>query len=260
VTEVANKQKEPKKKPANDFWSPSSSILWAIAVYFVAQAIAGSLLLIYPIFRGWGSDRTELWLENSVAQFWAMLLFGTAVMGLVWVLLRLRQKPLSYIGWKKVKGVDFLYALSGFGLYFIVYVVVAVIAQAISPSLNLEQEQQIGFEAVKTPLELTMVFIALVVVPPLAEETLMRGFLYTGLRKKWPKWLSAVVVSILFAAAHLQFGNGAPLLWVAAIDTFALSLVLVYLRERTGGLAAPILLHGLKNGIAFTLLFIIGIS
>ena len=242
------------------FWPPSASILLTMAIYFFAQAVAGAVLLLYPMVRGWGSDRTELWLDGSVAQFWAHVLFGTAVVGFVWTLLKLQGKNLKSIGLKKFVWRDVLYALSGFGLYFLVYVLVAVIAQAISPNLNLEQEQQIGFTAVKTPLQLSMVFIALVIIPPLAEEILMRGFLYTSLLAKWHKWAATLVVSVLFAIAHLQFGSGAPLLWVAAIDTFALSLVLVYLREKTGGLGAPILLHGLKNSIAFTLLFIIGVN
>src|SRR5690606_18538260 len=127
------------------------------------------------------------------------------------------------------------------------------------PSIDFEQNQQIGFETAKTAAQLALVFVSLVVIPPIVEEILFRGFLYKGLRTKWPKWLSTLVVSVLFAIAHLQFGSGAPLLWVAAIDTFALSLVLVYLREKTNGLSAPILLHAFKNAIAFTLLFIIGV-
>src|SRR5690606_7282850 len=107
--------------------------------------------------------------------------------------------------------------------------------------------------------QLILVFISLVLLPPFVEEVLARGFLYTGLKTKWPVWAAAVVTSLIFAAAHLEFGSGAPLLWVAAIDTFTLSLVLIYLREKTGKLGASIMLHMLKNGVAFVLLFIVGI-
>jgi membrane protease YdiL (CAAX protease family) len=61
----------------------------------------------------------------------------------------------------------------------------------------------------------------------------------------------------LFAVAHLQFGSGAPLLWIAAIDTFVLSLFLIYLKDKTDSLWAPILLHMLKNFIAFMALFVL---
>jgi len=60
-----------------------------------------------------------------------------------------------------------------------------------------------------------------------------------------------MVTSLVFGLAHLEFGSGGPLVWAAAIDTFLLSIILVYLRERTGALYAGILLHMLNNFIAF---------
>jgi membrane protease YdiL (CAAX protease family) len=104
--------------------------------------------------------------------------------------------------------------------------------------------------------QLTLTFISLVILPPLVEETLMRGYLYGSLRKNMSKIGAALVTSIIFASAHLEFGSGAPLLWIAALDTFVLSLFLVYLREKTGSLWAGMLVHALKNGIAFASLFI----
>jgi len=129
-------------------------------------------------------------------------------------------------------------------------------AKALFPSLNFEQEQEIGFSTAVSGLTLVPIFISLVVLPPVVEEILARGFLYTGLRTKLKPILATLITSVLFAVAHLQWGEGAPLLWVAAIDTFVLSMVLCYLRETTGRLAAPIMLHAIKNGIAFAALFI----
>jgi membrane protease YdiL (CAAX protease family) len=122
-----------------------------------------------------------------------------------------------------------------------------------------EQSQELGFNPVGT-VELILTFISLVILPPLVEELLMRGYLYTSLKKKLSKIAAALVTSVIFAAAHLQFGSGAPLLWVAAIDTFVLSLFLVSLREKTGGLWASMTLHATKNLIAFMSLFIFHIS
>jgi membrane protease YdiL (CAAX protease family) len=44
---------------------------------------------------------------------------------------------------------------------------------------------------------------------------------------------------------------------VAALDTFTLSLVLCYLRQKTDSLWPGIMLHALKNGLAFMSLFLI---
>ena len=68
-------------------------------------------------------------------------------------------------------------------------------------------------------------------------------------------WGAVIGTSLLFAAGHLAEGGSAGLLYIAAIDTFSLSLVLIYLREKTDGLWASMTLHALKNGIAFVALF-----
>jgi len=55
-------------------------------------------------------------------------------------------------------------------------------------------------------------------------------------------------------------GSGEPLLWIAALDTFILSFVLIYLKEKTGSLWPPIGLHMLKNSLAFISIFILHIT
>jgi membrane protease YdiL (CAAX protease family) len=99
-----------------------------------------------------------------------------------------------------------------------------------------------------------LAFVTLVVIAPLAEEVLFRGYLYGKLKQYIPIWLAVIVVSAIFGIFHL-FGTD-PIAWNLAVDTFALSVVLCVLRETTGNLWASVLLHMLKNGIAFYLLFI----
>jgi membrane protease YdiL (CAAX protease family) len=132
---------------------------------------------------------------------------------------------------------------------------VAILTSLI-PSLNINQKQEIGFNSVHGAIPLILTFISLVIIPPLAEEIATRGFLYSGLRKWLPRLVAALAVSILFGAAHLPEGNSGPL-WIGGVDMFTLSLVLVFLREKTGNLWAGITLHALKNGIAFVSLFLI---
>ncbi len=252
------KLQEPTTK-VKKFWGPIPSILLVIYTYVASLALGTILVSVYPVITGMSAAESDKWLASSFSQFWLILVVDSVVLLIVRWLLHLRKASFATIGFRRPKGTDILYALGGFIAYFLLYIVVTVIAKALFPSLNLEQNQQIGFEAAKETGQLILVFISLVLIPPVVEEILFRGFLYTGLKTKWHKWAAALVTSVVFAVAHLQFGSGAPLLWVAAIDTFALSLVLVYLREKTGSLGAPIMLHMLKNGIAFTLLFIVGV-
>ena len=64
-----------------------------------------------------------------------------------------------------------------------------------------------------------------------------------------------LLASGLFGLAHLWSGIDGSLLWAAGIDTFLLSLVLVFLREKTGALYAGMLVHALNNIIAFSIHF-----
>lgn len=141
--------------------------------------------------------------------------------------------------------------------YFAIYIALVLALKALIPSLNTGQEQELGFGEHVAGADLAYVLMSLVLLPPIVEEILVRGFLYTGLRSKFPKIPAALITSILFAMAHLQFGSGNALLWIAALDTFTLSMVLVYLRDKTDSLVAPIGVHMLKNGIAFMSLFIL---
>jgi membrane protease YdiL (CAAX protease family) len=150
-----------------------------------------------------------------------------------------------------------MYAFCGFAAYFAGYVLLLGLVSHIFPGINVDQKQQLGFENPATDTSLLLTFVSLVVLPPLVEETVFRGFVYSGLKTKLKPIVAALATSALFAMAHLEFGSGKPLLWVAGIDTFTLSLVLCYLREKTDSLWPGILLHALKNSIAFVSLFLI---
>lgn len=231
-----------------------------ITTYLGSQIIASFLVLTLPLIIGWNTADIQSWLKTAVGQFIFILLIESAVLLIIWLLLRFKKVNFGFIGlvWPSLK--DLGYAVAGFGVYFLLYLVITIIVKAIFPDINFGQNQKIGFESAQQGWELVLVFISLVVLPPIVEEILARGFLYTGLKTKLSLWSSVVITSVMFALAHLQFGSGAPLLWVAAIDTFTLSLVLIYLREKTGNLGASIMLHMLKNGIAFTLLFILKVG
>lgn len=233
-------------------------MVYAAVVYFAAQFAASLLVIIYPHLRGWGTARAQAWVTSTVtAQFWFVLFAEALTFGAVWQFIRRRKGTLRQIGWRRFVGWDIAYALAGFLVYFIAYAVLLSIATHLFPSLNVNQKQELGFQNATGNLNLALAFISLVVLPPLVEETVFRGFVFTGLRNRLSPVWAALVTSLLFASAHLEFGSGQPLLWVAALDTFTLSLVLCYLRQKTDSLWPGIVLHGLKNAIAFISLFLL---
>jgi len=129
------------------------------------------------------------------------------------------------------------------------------LSQFLLPNINYNQKQDLGFNSVAGSNQMVLVFISLVILPPIAEEIMMRGLLFSGLRTRLKLLPAMVITSALFAVAHLEFGSGNALLWTAAMDTFILSLVLCFLREKTHSLIPGMILHGLKNCIAFVYLY-----
>lgn len=242
-------------------YGPVAAILVTVGAFFAAQGAAIVLVSLLPLITGWSVEKLQTWLtESTFAQFLTVLIMEAMTLWLLWVFLNIRKVSLRSIGLVGPRTRDVGYALAGIAVYLVSYVLIASLMSEIFPGLDTEQEQQLGFSKDIVGISLLFAFISLVVLPPITEEIVMRGFLYTGLRKKLPKIVAAVITSILFAAAHLQWGSGAALLWIAALDTFVLSMVLVYLREKTGSLWSPVLVHAIKNATAFFLLFIIKVA
>jgi membrane protease YdiL (CAAX protease family) len=241
------------------FFSVVGLVSSAVILTFASQVV--SLLLLAFVLMGIGKI-TQFELENVIGEstnslFVFFLVNSVIVLAGTYGLLKITSMNPKQIGLNKPKYSDVGSAVIAYFAYMIIFLGISFIASELIPGLDLEQEQQLGFQPTDNLPELVAIGISLVIIPPVIEEIVMRGYLYTGLRRKLKYWPAAIITSIVFAVLHLQFGSGAPLLWVAALDTFILSLFLVNLREKTGGLTAPIILHMIKNGLAFTLLFVL---
>lgn len=236
-------------------YRPIPTILIVVGIYFVAQIVASILISILPVIYHINVDQAEAWLNSNVwATFLFVLLIESVTLGLLYYFLLFRKLNFISLGLNKLKSKYIPVALIGFAAYFVIYILGLVIAKVVFPSLNLEQKQELGFDTATQGWSLIPVFISLVVLPPIVEEIVARGFLFGGLRTKLNFVYAAMVTSIIFAIAHIGDASDG-LLWVAAIDTFILSLVLCYLREKTGSLWPSIYVHMLKNGLAFVILF-----
>jgi hypothetical protein len=238
-------------------WTPLEAVGITIAIYALSQVLVTLVLLTYLAATGQSMDGAAEVLESSVwVQFGYVVLVEAYTVLVIWWFLRRRRNVWSSIGMVRPRLRDVWYAVLGFGGYFVAYVVLAQVVQVSLPQLDLDQKQELGFSTEARGLALLPIFVSLVILPPLVEEILTRGVLYSGLRRRLSMVGAGIITSILFAAAHLQAGSGNTLLWIAALDTFVLSMMLVYLREKTGSLWPGIGLHALKNFIAFMALFV----
>lgn len=246
-----------KERSAAVTWGPLAAILFTVLTYFVSQLVVGITIGFIFGLMNWGESRVNQWLESTTGQFIVMSTSALVTLLLVWLFLDIKQASFRALGFSRwPKWGDAARVVAGFFVYFVFFIIAATIAAAVF-GVNTEQEQEIGFESAKAGGGgLILVFISLVILPPLVEEILFRGALFGGLRKKLPFIWATIITSLFFAAPHL-LGSSVSLLWIAAVDTFVLSLVLCYVREKTGALWASIGIHAIKNGLAFLYLFVI---
>ncbi len=242
-------------------WNPWLGLVFVVIIFYAAEVFGALAVSIYPYLHHWSHAQATDWLTNSTAaQFVYILLAESLILGALYLFLKHYRSTFSIIGLKRPRWRDAAYGLMAVPAYYLLYLLSVGVVTHFVPGLNVDQHQQIGFTDVQGGAALIMAFISLVILPALTEEIMVRGFLYSSLRKAMKIIPAALVTSLIFAAAHLPEGGPAGPLYIAALDTFILSLVLIYLRQKTGSLWASITLHAIKNGIAFMALFIIHVK
>ena len=220
---------------------------WVFGGFIISQLIVIALIKVLELT----GVSLELINQTTLNTLFSILIYAITlllVIGLPWWVHRYKTSKQELGITRLPSWTDIWLAPTGLIIYFLLSAVLILAATHLLPWFNVEQVQDTGFDKLNLRFEYILAFVSLVIIAPLAEETLFRGYLYGKLRKTVPIWAAILVTSILFGAIH-----GA---WNVAIDTFALSVVLCILREMTGNIWASVLLHMMKNGIAFYLLFI----
>ena len=143
---------------------------------------------------------------------------------------------------------DILLAPIAFIVFLIASGFIMAVMQAILPSIDWTQEQDVGFNNIISNLDFVLAFLSLVVVAPIAEEVIFRGWLYGKMRRKMSAVPAILIVSLLFGLVHGQ--------WNVGVVVFTMSIAMCLIRELTGTIWGGILVHMIKNGLAFYALYV----
>lgn len=226
--------------------------LWVLISFVTAQMIVSGLLWLLMQLGVSLAHVNSAVLDTMIAAL-VYILTLVLVVGVPWRLKRsdtsLRELGVARLpSWTDIGTAPLVFAgyivLSGALAYLISHLV---------PVFDVTQAQDVGFTSLSRGYEYMLAFLTLVVLAPIAEETIFRGYLFGKLRRYVPVWGAIVMTSLLFGALHLPAEH---LQWNVALDTFVLSLVLCSLRQMTGSIWAGVLIHMMKNGLAFYILFI----
>lgn len=233
--------------PHKKWWLAIVLPLWLYVSFELAQVILFALLKLLSMLHV-PLQLLNQTIANTVLSILVYLISLLIVIGVPALIFRWRTSR-EDLGLSRLPTwTDLIAGPVGLVLYFVLSSVLTFVAVTFFPLFNGSQPQDTGFDGLTQGYEYVLAFVSLVIIAPIAEETLFRGYLFGKLRKLVPVWVAILITSALFGFIH-----GA---WNLGIDTFALSIVLCLLRLKTGSIWASVLLHMLKNGIAFYLLFI----
>lgn len=86
--------------------------------------------------------------------------------------------------------------------------------------------------------------LPMLILAPVFEETIYRGFLYKAFRSSYPAAVSVILIVAWTANTHWRFYSHS---WIAALDLTALTIVQCYLREKSDSLWDCIFCHFTYN-------------
>ena len=243
------RKKEDSKRQVPEWWRITKSILLATVWVFcstVAAEFAVGMVLKWVLSP---SDlASPVW-----SGIYSVVSYTIAILLIVLVPANLSRKWHTS---REEMGLTETPTWTDIGLAPVAFIVGTILAAglvalfSIFPWFDAEQIQNVGFNVYMSGGERIIAFIILVVIAPIVEELIFRGWLYGQLRKRTNMVVSILVTSLLFGIMHFQ--------WNVGVNVFALSVVLCGLREITGTIYAGILTHMIKNGVAFYLLYVLG--
>jgi len=217
---------------------PGLWVLLAVAVYGIAFF---SPILVQVVVLVLGGD-------SVVAAGAATPIVGVLLAsGSVWAVRKLGGSAAD-IGWRRSDNLlrDVLLAVA-------VAVAITAVAEGWDRLLSLLGAQADFLEPFRaflaSPFLVVMLAVGAVVTAPIGEELFFRGYILTLMSARTARWVSILLVALLFAVTHFSTVPAWPPL-------FAFGVMLGWLRLRTGSLVAPITAHLLNNLISVTLLIL----
>jgi uncharacterized protein len=235
---TARAHREPPNRGPADRWPPwfaAAGFLLAFSAVLVLVLIARGIAL--AVSPGTDADAPGVVLASTVLQDLAFVLVPFYLARLV------GPAGPAALGLRPVDARTGLAWTIGVGAAF--YALLALYTALLRPDGEQDVLDSLGADE-GTGL-LVASGIVVIVLAPLAEELLFRGFMYRSLRNRLGSWSAACVIGAVFGAIHYSGPDTLELLPPLA----ALGVAFCVLYERTGSLYPAIALHAVNNALAF---------
>lgn len=226
---------------------------WEAVLVFVMSWIGVPLLILSAFRFAAPYDASIMKFVQGIhanditASFQLTVLDAMAGLGVIWFVLRKYRVGWDSLGLRKfnvLKSSALIIAM------FVVFIAIAymalILTKLLLPGFDPNQAQVNEFTSAVTGNARIISFLALVVIPPIVEEILFRGFMFPAFAGRVGIFIGALFSSLLFGFAHLQANVG--------VYTIVLGLLLCYMYKRTGSIIPGMALHMINNYVAFAAL------
>jgi uncharacterized protein len=228
-------------------WKFWGTTLWAVAILatFVVVTIAGlfaMVLWLNPDIEGAGDQLSGLLRAKpgvGATVFGAALVGATAVLALAVRMSRVGMREYLGLVWPRARDVGI-----GFAGLLVIYLAFWLIFLLIGhpPSRYVAKL----YREAQSDGTLPLLLLGVVIVAPVGEEVLIRGFLYRGWATSRLGPSGAIVLtSVVWTALHTQYE------WTILAEIFCIGLLYGSIRRRSGSTVATIMLHVTQNAGSF---------
>jgi membrane protease YdiL (CAAX protease family) len=222
-------------------------VLWFVLIWLGLQLAFGAALAVLATMWPPAAGFLAAARRGDIGAAFTLNLVSVGMgFGIVAMYLRRYKVGWERLGWRRVGVLRTIKYLFGIMLAFVLLAnVMLVLVKLLVPEFNIDQPQSNEFTtAVHTNPSLALV--ALVLIPPIIEETIFRGFVFPALSKRTGLIWGALISSLLFGVAHGQAN--------LFVYTTVLGLLLCFMYVRLRSIVPGILVHMLNNYLAFVAL------
>ena len=220
-------------------WGYVATFGWALLTYVVASLLAIIVLYIwdpatFPAdldFSGLMKDAQYISLSTIVTNVILVALLVVAVWIGHW-----KAKDYLALNWATPQEVGVALASLVIllpGLDALAY----LLGQPIIPSFVIDV-----YTSAQSQGSLPLLWLAIVVAAPVAEEIIFRGFIFRGwVHSTQRPMLGILVITLLFTVIHIQYN------WFGLLQVFMIGLLLTWTRWRSGSTLLPMVMHVITN-------------
>ena len=187
---------------------------------------------------GAGEVERQLSVDSLLAGILTMLMMGAFV--IVYLRVFRDLNPSELFGLRQMSMGRALAHAAGwvFCTYLVILLVASFKGDAV-PDKSPQETVRAYKESTGGTFRALMAFMA-VVVAPLTEEPIFRGFAYGVVKRFTDRWFALIFSAALFSVIHVHLGS--------ALELFVLGAGFALAYEKTGCLLVPVFMHMLFNG------------